>query len=236
MKRVISFILIVGLLFVVGCENKDASVSIKKENEAVSVSGKPKPDTQANPSEETVPTIEGPEPADTDIVKILDYIPDAVIDLRYATANNFTGVIIYEDDAAFLRYGTVKKLAAVQEKLNEKGLRILIWDAYRPKEAQFRLWEVCPDPAFVANPNKGFSSHSRGNTVDISVVDEKGNPLEMPSEFDEFNKKADRNYNDVSDIAAENSLMLETIMTECGFVGYSGEWWHYTDTQDYPVE
>lgn len=175
------------------------------------------------------------EVADNELVVIKDYIPDIFVDLRYATENNFTGKVIYKDDVAYLRYGTVKKLMKVQEKLRQNGMSLLIWDAYRPKEAQFKLWEICPNPTFVANPNKGFSDHSRGNTVDISITDDKGNPLEMPSEFDEFGKKADRQYDDVSAGAKENSILLETIMTECGFKGYNGEWWHYTDVTEYPV-
>ena len=175
------------------------------------------------------------EPSDDTLVKVADYIPGISVELRYATTDNFTGVVIYEDSTAYLRYGTVKKLSAVQDKLWEQGYCIKIWDAYRPVEAQFKLWEVCPDPTFVSNPNNGYSSHSRGNTVDITITDLNGNEITMPSAFDEFGSIADRDYGDVSEEAGNNSLMLESVMAECGFKGYSKEWWHYSDTDEYPV-
>lgn len=170
------------------------------------------------------------------LVNILDYIPDAEIDIKYATADNFTGTVIYDDSEAYLCYGTVKKLMAVQDELKEMGYRILIWDAYRPVEAQWKLWETYPNPAFVANPNNGVTSHSRGNTIDISIVYADGSPVEMPSAFDEFTAIADRDYDDVSETAAKNSRLLEDVMYRNGFTGYSGEWWDYSDTEQYEIK
>ena len=88
---------------------------------------------------------------------------------------------------------------------------------------------------YVADLTKGFSKHSRGNTVDISLVNTNGDPVEMPSGFDDFTSRADRNYSDVSQAAGENARYLEEVMTAVGFVGYSGEWWHYSDSVDYHV-
>lgn len=170
---------------------------------------------------------------DGELVRILDYVPDAVIDLRYATENNFTGTVIYDDDEARLCYGTVKKLAKVQEELKEKGFSIIVWDAYRPVEAQQKLWNVCPDPVYVADPRNGITSHSRGNTIDLGIVYTDGSEVVLPSGFDEFNLTADKDYSDVSEEAAENSNMLESIMNDNGFKGYWGEWWHYSDVDTY---
>ena len=103
-------------------------------------------------------------------------------------------------------------------------------------EAQFRLWEVCPNPVYVANPERGYSSHSRGNTVDVTLALEDGTPAEMPTGFDDFSPLADRNYSDVSEIPAANARLLEDVMADCGFQPYSGEWWHFSDTDSYPVE
>ena len=130
----------------------------------------------------------------------------------------------------------MEKLSRAQEALEEQGFSLLIWDAFRPVEAQFRLWEVCPDPVYVADPETGFSSHSRGNTVDVTLTDLEGNDVEMPSGFDDFSPLADRDYSDASPAAAANAALLEDVMEECGFRPYSGEWWHFTDTDDYPVE
>lgn len=169
-------------------------------------------------------------------VNVSDYIPDAVVDLKYASSDNFTGQLIYSFHEAFLRYGTVKKLCRVQEKLAENGYRLRIWDAFRPVSAQYTLWEAYPDPVFVANPNHGYSSHSRGNTVDVTMVFMDGSEVEMPSGFDDFTGKADRNYSDCSMDAGEHAGFLEQVMIECGFIPYEGEWWHYSDTDTYEVE
>lgn len=184
---------------------------------------------------ETVPT-EPPVPeSDEVLVRVLDYIPTAVQELRYATGNNFTGQVIYPFEDAYLRYGTVRKLKLVSEDLAELGLYIKIWDGFRPVSAQFTLWEVYPDPTYVANPNKGYSSHSRGNTIDLTLVDENGTELEMPTGFDDFSAKADRNYSDCTESAANNAKILESLMEKHGFNGYYGEWWHYSDTTSYQV-
>lgn len=177
-----------------------------------------------------------PAPLDTDFVRISDYLPDIFIDLRYATEDNFTGQAIYDFRDAYLRYGTVKKLIAVQNELRSQGLILKIWDAFRPTDAQFRLWEICPDPNYVADPTKGFSDHSRGNTLDITLCYADGTELKMPTGFDDFSALADRDYSDCTPEAAANAKLLESIMTKHGFTGYSGEWWHYSDTDSYDVD
>lgn len=177
-----------------------------------------------------------PSPEAEDFVRISDYLPGVRIDLRYAGENNFTGQAVYRFSGAWLRFGTVQKLAAAQELLFARGYSLLIWDAFRPVEAQFRLWEVCPNPAYVANPERGFSSHSRGNTVDLTLTLADGTPVEMPTGFDDFSPLANRDYSDVPEPAASNARLLESVMTECGFEPYFGEWWHFSDTDSYPVE
>lgn len=177
-----------------------------------------------------------PEPEDTALVRVRDYIPDIWVDLRYAGEDNFTGAAIYDFSDAYLRYGTVRKLAAVQEALRGEGLSLLIWDAYRPQYAQRLLWERCPDANFVANPDTGGSKHSSGGTVDITLCTSDGAPVEMPSGFDEFSALADRDYSDVSAGAAANAERLERLMDAAGFDGYYAEWWHYTDRAGYEIE
>ena len=185
---------------------------------------------------ETIPPTTIPEPEDADFVRVLDYLPNAVQYLPYATEDNFTGQVIYDFTDAYLRYGTVKKLQKVNADLALLGLTVKIWDGFRPVPAQFRLWEAVPNPTYVANPNVGFSSHSRGNTVDLTLIDLQGNELEMPTGFDDFSAKADRDYSDCSEAERANAEILEALMEKHGFRGYAGEWWHFTDTQDYPVE
>lgn len=130
----------------------------------------------------------------------------------------------------------VKKLMAVQEKLKTEGLYLKIWDAFRPPAAQFTLWEAYPDAAYVSDPNTGFSSHSKGNTVDVTLVNTEGIEMIMPTDFDDFTTLADRDYSDCSNEAAKNAMILENLMEENGFKLYQGEWWHYSDTVSYDVE
>ena len=173
---------------------------------------------------------------DYELVRVSDYISDAKIEIKYATADNFTKGKIYDFDDAYLRYGTVMKLKKAADNLREQGYRLLIWDGYRPQSAQYILFENSPDPTYVSDPNKGFSSHSSGGTVDITLIKLDGSSVEMPSSFDEFSDKANRNYNDVSETAAKNSKLLEKAMQDAGFNGYSAEWWHYSDTDSYEYD
>lgn len=188
----------------------------------------------STPATEVEPLIQ-PIPEDGDLVRVRDYIPDILVELPYGTVENFTGKVIYDFSDAWLRYGTVKKLALVQDELRDKGLFLKIWDGYRPKSAQQKLWEVCPDPAFVSDPSKGSNSHCRGIAVDLTLVDSNGNELIMPTGFDDFSSLADRDYGDCAPEAASNAQYLEDLMSEYGFKPYSKEWWHFSDTQEYPI-
>lgn len=174
------------------------------------------------------------EPEDDEYVLVNKYIPDIYVELRYATENNFTGVKIYDFTEAYLRYGTVKKLVQVQKELKQQGYSLKIWDAYRPFEAQQKLWEVYPDPNYVANPANGMKKHNLGGTVDITMVAADGTVISMPTEFDDFSLKADRNYSDIDNEEAVNNVMiLQNAMENNGFTGYQGEWWDYSDTVEY---
>ena len=210
--------------------------SVSTETSTPELSEETEQTTVSIPETTAPEKIEQPEPDDEDFVRVIDYIPDIVVDLRYSTENNFTGRQIYEFSDLWLRYGTVKKLMLVQDELRQSGLYLKVWDGFRPVSAQFKLWEICPDPVYVANPNNGFSSHSRGNTIDVTLVYEDGTEVRMPTGFDDFSTLADRDYSDCEEETAANALMLEQLMAEYGFKPYSGEWWHFSDTQSYPVE
>jgi D-alanyl-D-alanine dipeptidase len=192
----------------------------------------PTPSSIALPTPPVLPIL----PGDSELVRVGEQAPGIRVDLRYAGENNFTGQPIYDFSEAWLRYGTVQKLRAAEESLNAQGYELLIWDAYRPQTAQYVLWSVVPDPVYVANPYAGYSGHSNGGTVDITLVTLDGQPVEMPSGFDEFSALADRDYSDVSPAAAEHARILERAMVDAGFVPYAGEWWHYADADAYPYE
>ncbi|MBQ7839801.1 MAG: methyltransferase domain-containing protein [Lachnospiraceae bacterium] len=175
------------------------------------------------------------EPVPEALVSVQQYIPDIIVDLKYATADNFTHQVIYDFSESYLRYGTVKKLRPVQDALKAYGMKLKIWDGFRPVKAQFKFWEILPDDTFVANPHKGYSAHSRGNAVDLTLVYADGREAEMPSEFDDFSDASNRDYSKCSKQAAANAQLLEKLMRENGFDPYFDEWWHFYDTDPYPV-
>ena len=250
MRRVLSGIM-VGILFVALavcgqiCEPVQESAQQAGERiETIPAVVLPAETSPPTPEQTTEPIISSSEPhglhsinpLDSELVCVSDYIPDLYIELRYATQDNFTGRTIYDFSDAWLRYGTVKKLMAVQSVLRENGYSLKIWDAYRPSASQFKLWEVVPDSTYVANPFTGHSSHSSGGTIDVTVVYQDGSPVEMPTDFDDFSLLADRDYSDVSASARQNAQLLEQVMKDEGFVPYAGEWWHFSDPDAYHYE
>ena len=241
MKRVLALALLLALLAGCGVSEVDITNTPPPLEIAPPESGPPAsapvetaPVETAAPPETAPPAPEAAgEPGD--MVRIVDIIPNIYIDLRYAAADNFTGRAIYPDAEAYLRRSTAEKLARVQERLNGEGLSLCVWDGWRSVAAQFALWRACPDPAYVADPIGGVSGHCRGNTVDITLVTLDGGPVEMPTGFDDFSARADRDYSDVSAEAAANARLLEDAMAAEGFSGYWAEWWHYTDSDAYDV-
>ncbi len=124
--------------------------------------------------------------ADNELVNVRDIIPDAVIDLHYNTTDNFCHVKLYTTDECYLSHIAVRHLAVVQDSLRKLGLGIKIWDGYRPRTVQYLMWEIIPDPTYVADPNSG-SDHNRGAAVDLTLVNlATGQELNMPTGFDYF--------------------------------------------------
>ncbi|CAJ1229578.1 D-alanyl-D-alanine dipeptidase [Levilactobacillus zymae] len=153
--------------------------------------------------------------------------PTLLVDLRYATPNNFTGQVIYDFTTAIARTGTAQKLVAANAALRQQGYRLKVWDAYRPVTAQRRLFDVYPDPNFVAQPDSNFS-HQKGVTFDLTLCDAAGHELEMQSAFDDFSERAHREYPRTAE-QEHNYQLLNQAMLAAGFVGYINEWWDYRD-------
>lgn len=192
--------------------------------------------TEAGEPEQTIPAVLEYTPEKDDFVCISDYLLEADIALAYATTENFTQQTIYDFSDAYLRYGTLQKLIKVAEELKEHDLSLRIWDAYRPISGQAQLWEACSDPTYVSPSDTGNRTHCRGSAVDVTLIGPDGKELEMPSGFDDFTAKGDRDYSDCSATAANNAQLLQSIMEKHGFKGYSGEWWHFSDADTYPIE
>lgn len=149
-----------------------------------------------------------------------------VIDLAYATINNFTGKKIYQTPICYLHPDAAACLERVVALLEPLGLRIKILDAFRPTEAQQMLWDCVPNEMYVANPAKG-SPHSRGVAIDLTLVDESGCELDMGTPFDDFTEKSHHQNLDISIVAQKNRLLLLGVMTAAGWDFYQNEWWHY---------
>lgn len=153
--------------------------------------------------------------------------PNIFIDLRYATTNNFTHQVIYDFTTAIVRTGTAQKLAAASQAVQAQGYRLKVWDAYRPVSAQRRLFEVYPDPDFVAPPNPNFS-HQKGVTLDLTLATPAGQDCPLPTGFDDFSPQAHRNAAKTPEQEYYYQI-LDAAMTAAGFVGYVNEWWDYRD-------
>mmetsp|Transcript_34073 Transcript_34073/g.55183 ORF Transcript_34073/g.55183 Transcript_34073/m.55183 type:complete len:227 (-) Transcript_34073:12-692(-) len=168
--------------------------------------------------------------SDHDFVEIISFsgCEKILLDIKYATADNFTNKVQYDSARCFARRGVAKKLARVQKTLEGKGLGLLIWDAYRPHHVQWKLWEIVPDEKFVADPRKG-SNHNRGAAVDLTLVDSQGIWQEMPTGFDDFTEKAYRSFNDAEEHTLRNRKLLQDVMEENGFIGLPTENWHFDD-------
>ena len=172
----------------------------------------------------------------SDLVPVADYAPTVYVDLKYAGADNFMGQAVYDFQEPLLRRGTARRLARAQALLLAQGYSLKIWDAWRPLSAQFRMWQVCPDDDYVADPTHGGSSkHNRGSAVDVTLVTAAGADLPMPTAFDDFAAVPDRDYGKYPPKAAAHARILEAAMTAAGFVAYYNEWWHFNDRDPYPV-
>lgn len=171
---------------------------------------------------------------DADFVDLAKVDDSILIEMRYATTNNFTGQVIYPSKRALLRKGVAEQLERVQEGLEEKGLGLKVWDAYRPFSVQKRFYKMVPDDRYVARPTEDGglpvdgSKHNRGAAVDVTLIDLKsGQELEMPTRFDDFSKRAHRNYQGCSAEAKKNRKILEDAMRAEGFEPMPTEWWHF---------
>lgn len=184
-----------------------------------------------------------PNHAQHDLVNIATYIAGIVVDLKYATADNFTREIVYNFTTCYLIEPVAQALKKAQEDLQEEGLsrglgklRFKVWDGLRPEYAQEKFWKICPDPRYVSPPGQQ-GRHTRGTAVDLTIVKEDGSELEMPSEFDDFTDRAHADYQGCSQTAKDNRALLLLVMVRNGFKPCETEWWHfdYKGWRTYPV-
>jgi D-alanyl-D-alanine dipeptidase len=150
---------------------------------------------------------------------------DVELSIAYASADNFTGAPVYRRAAAYLNPEAAGLLARSVARARAQGLRLKLFDAFRPSEAQWRLWARTPDPDFLADPRRG-SPHSRGAAIDLTLVDARGREFDMGTRFDAFTPLSHHGA-PVGAEAQRNRMLLLGLMTASGWDFYRNEWWHY---------
>ena len=174
------------------------------------------------------------------LLELVKLDPAIRLDMRYATTNNFTGRVLYDEARAFLAAPAAQAVARASKAAQADGFGLTIYDAYRPWRITKKLWDatpVGPKKEYVANPKRG-SKHNRGCAVDLTLHNlQTGQLVEMPTEFDDFSEKAHRDFMGASATAIANRARLAGYLEAEGFVGLSNEWWHFdfTGWEQFPV-
>ncbi len=155
--------------------------------------------------------------------------PDAFeveLALAYATPRNVTGAPIYRRAGAYLHAAARPLFERAIALAATLGYRLKVFDAFRPAEAQWRLWDAAPNSEFLADPRRG-SPHSRGVAIDLTLIDRSGVELDMGTAFDDFSPLAHHGAAAVSPHALRHRSLLLGLMTAAGWDCYLKEWWHY---------
>ncbi len=162
-----------------------------------------------------------------ELVDIKAAIPSVVLDIKYATTDNFMKEVMYKEARAFARKPVVDQLIKIQAELKKNGYGLKIYDGYRPYAVTISFYEKASDKNFVANPKNG-SKHNRGCAVDLSIIDlETGIDVPMPTLYDSFEAAAAANYNDLPAQVIKNRDYLIRTMEANGFRVLHNEWWHF---------
>jgi D-alanyl-D-alanine dipeptidase len=161
-----------------------------------------------------------------DLVEIAPPAFHVDLSIAYGGNDNFTGKPVYARAACYLHRDAAALLTRAVDLAADIGYRLLIFDGFRPTEAQWVLWNHTPNPDFLADPRRG-SPHSRGVAVDLTLIDGNGTPLDMGTGFDDFTPHAHHGNRDIDPQAQINRHILLGLMTTAGWDFYRNEWWHY---------
>jgi D-alanyl-D-alanine dipeptidase len=160
------------------------------------------------------------------LVPLSSQTHDVLIHLPYATPHNVSGQAIYQRHLCLIHRDAELCLRQAVQNAARAGCKLKIFDAFRPQEAQQRLWETAPDKAYVADPRIG-SNHTRGTAIDLTLVDAQGVELDMGTHFDDMTALSHHSCVQVSALAQANRRLLLGIMQGAGFEPVAHEWWHY---------
>ena len=170
------------------------------------------------------------------LVEITPQSHDIVLDIAYATARNFTGRPVYARSLCYLHPDAALRLEKAITLARALQLRLKIFDAFRPSEAQWVLWNHTPDPNFLADPRRG-SPHSRGVAIDLTLIASDGKELDMGTEFDAFTPLSHHGSIAIPAEPQRNRFLLLGLMSAAGWDFYGNEWWHYQlfNSKNYPL-
>lgn len=171
------------------------------------------------------------------MVSLTALIPNIVLDLRYATTNNFMHRSMYpaKTNITFMRLPAAKALQSIQTGLNTKGYGLKIFDGYRPYAVTKKFWELVHDERYVANPSRG-SGHNKGIAVDLTIIDlSTGKELDMGTGFDNFTDSAHHVFTALPANVMANRKLLKETMEQYGFKLFDTEWWHYSWPGEFEV-
>ena len=189
----------------------------------------------------------------SDFAPVSTVVDDAAYDIRYYSSNNFTGKRIrgYKAPVAYMTKESLKALAVAAEDLRKQGYRLLIWDTYRPQKAVSNFVEWINDPnddgdkTFYPNLKKSDllkgnyiaekSGHTRGSTIDLTIIKKDGSFVDMGGTFDLFSEISHPDYKKLTRKQKKNRKILHDAMVKAGFNGIDSEWWHFTlKNEPYP--
>lgn len=175
---------------------------------------------------------------DDEMIELKEFVPDIVLDLRYNTTNNFVRQKLYSTDVCLISRAVAERLVIVQDSLRKLNLGLKIFDGYRPRAIQWLMWEIFPNPIYVADPSSG-SRHNRGSAIDLTIINlTTGQEWNMGTDFDYFGPEAGHDYKGFPPEVLNNRIFLKTTMQNVGgFTPYTAEWWHYdyTPASLYPL-
>ncbi len=162
----------------------------------------------------------------TNFVNIENISQDFVLDMKYATQDNFLKEKVYSCAKCYVRDEVADALIEANKDFMKLGYKIKFFDCYRPHSVQKKMWKIFPNPGYVADP-KGGSIHNKGAAVDITLVKLDGTEVDMGTNFDHFGKEAHHAYRDLSKTVLNNRKILRETMNKHGFRTIRTEWWHY---------
>ncbi|MGK0314840.1 MAG: D-alanyl-D-alanine dipeptidase [Saprospiraceae bacterium] len=208
-------VLLLSISFLYGCKNsKQEIVTESKKVET--------------PIEQGLPVERIKIDYDTTQWKEITERSGAVLDMRYATDNNFTKNQIYPCPRCFLRPVMADKILTLQKDIKKKyGMSLKLFDCYRPRPAQQKLWDIVPDARYVTPPDKG-SMHNRGLAVDMTLVGKDGKELDMGTEYDFFGQEAYTTNTNLPKHVLKNRKVMTKLMEIHGMKGIRTEWWHFS--------